>query len=122
MMHVSRDIAQVLINLIGNALQYTAAGGAVLVTAIRQQNAILMTISDTGEGIPAEHLPHLFTRYYRVDKSRARASGGSGIGPTIARHLVEAHGGRIWAESEGAGKGSRFSFTLPIVLPLPVSA
>ncbi len=110
----SDRIAQVLINLIGNALQYTPAMGEVVVTAVRQQPNVCITIADTGEGIPAEHLPHLFTRFYRVDKSRARASGGSGIGLTIARHLVEAHGGRIWAESDGVGQGSRFTFTLPI--------
>lgn len=112
----SDRIAQVFINLIGNALQYTPSGGEVVVTAVRQHNAVLITVNDTGEGIPAEHLPHLFTRFYRVDKSRARASGGSGIGLTIARHLVEAHGGRIWAESEGLGCGSQFSFVLPIVV------
>lgn len=112
----SDRIAQVLINLIGNALQYTPSGGEVVVTAVRQHNAVLITVNDTGEGIPAEHLPHLFTRFYRVDKSRARASGGSGIGLTIARHLVEAHGGRIWAESEGLGCGSQFSVLLPIVV------
>lgn len=112
----SDRIAQVFINLIGNALQYTPSGSEVVVTAVRQHNAVLITVSDTGEGIPAEHLPHLFTRFYRVDKSRARASGGSGIGLTIARHLVEAHGGRIWAESEGLGCGSQFSFVLPIVV------
>jgi len=108
-------VAQVLINLIGNALQHTPAGGEVTVTAVRRHDAVLIAVADTGEGIPADHLPHLFTRFYRVDKSRARASGGSGIGLTIARHLVEAHGGRIWAESAGAGQGSRFAFTLPIV-------
>jgi histidine kinase len=73
-----------------------------------------VTVGDTGYGIPAEHLPHLFTRFYRVDKSRSRAGGGSGIGLTIAKHLVEAHGGHIWAKSEGQGKGSVFSFTLPV--------
>jgi histidine kinase len=73
-----------------------------------------ITITDTGIGIASEHLPHLFTRFYRVDKSRSRAGGGSGIGLTIARHLVEAHGGRIWAESQGKGRGSTFGFSLPI--------
>jgi signal transduction histidine kinase len=74
-----------------------------------------VSVSDSGIGIPAEHLPHLFTRFYRVDKSRSRqAGGGSGIGLTIAKYLVEAHGGRIWAESEGTGKGSCFSFTLKV--------
>jgi signal transduction histidine kinase len=75
---------------------------------------LVVTICDTGIGIPADHLSHLFTRFYRVDKSRSRAGGGSGIGLTIARHLVEAHGGRIWADSEGQGQGSSFSFSLPV--------
>ena len=70
---------------------------------------------DTGIGIPAEHLPHLFTRFYRVDKSRSRqAGGGSGIGLTIARLLVEAHGGSIWAESSGDAQGSTLNFTLKV--------
>ncbi len=71
-------------------------------------------MEDTGIGIPAEHLPHIFERFYRVDKSRSRAGGGSGIGLTIAKHLVEAHGGRIWATSAGLGQGSTFTFTIPI--------
>ncbi len=113
-------MSQVLLNLVGNALQYTPAGGAVTVSA---QNShlpeartaqLLISISDTGLGIPAEHLPHIFNRFYRVDKSRSRAGGGSGIGLTIARHLVEAHGGHIWAESPGSNQGSTFSFTLPL--------
>jgi signal transduction histidine kinase len=108
-------ITQVLTNLVGNALQYTPAGGRVNTTAARDGADVLVSITDTGVGIPAEHLPHLFTRFYRVDKSRSRqAGGGSGIGLTIARHIIEAHGGRIWAESAGAGKGSTFKFTLPI--------
>jgi histidine kinase len=105
---------QVLINLIGNALQYTPSGGEVRVSAAKLGSEIQVSIEDTGIGIPAKHLPYLFTRFYRVDKSRSRAGGGSGIGLTISKHLVDAHGGRIWAESEGVGKGSRFSFTLPI--------
>jgi histidine kinase len=119
---------QVLLNLAGNALQYTLSGGAVTITAqiqnlkskiptgytIQNSDEILISIHDTGLGIAAEHLPHLFDRFYRVDKSRSRAGGGSGIGLTIARHLVEAHGGRIWAASEGEGQGSTFSFSLPL--------
>ncbi len=73
-----------------------------------------VSVRDTGIGIPPEHLPHLFERFYRVDKSRSRAGGGSGIGLTIAMHLAEAHGGRIWAESEGAGQGSTFTLALPL--------
>jgi histidine kinase len=108
-------ITQVLVNLVGNALQYTPAGGDVTLCAERKAKEVFISVADTGIGIPAEHLPHLFTRFYRVDKSRSRqAGGGSGIGLTIARHMVEAHGGRIWVESAGVGKGSTFKFTLPV--------
>ena len=72
---------------------------------------------DTGVGIAPDHLPYIFERFYRVDKSRGRSSGGTGIGLTIARYLVYAHGGDIWAESEGSGKGSIFNMTLPIYRP-----
>ena len=109
-------MAQVLINLIGNALQYTPTGGQVNLTVQRKDNGVQILVADNGIGIPAEHQPHLFTRFYRVDKSRARASGGSGIGLTIARHLVEAHNGRIWAESDGEGQGSRFMVWFPLVV------
>lgn len=107
-------VLQVLLNLLGNALQYTPAGGEVRVTAERQGDQVRLAVVDTGIGIPAEHLPHIFERFYRVDKSRSRAGGGSGVGLTIARHLVEAHGGRIGAESAGPGRGSTFWFTLPL--------
>ena len=106
-------IGQVLLNLVGNALQYTPPGGKVKVTAAAQRDEVYIAVSDSGMGIPAEHLPHLFTRFYRVDKSRSRAGGGSGIGLTIAKYLVEAQGGSIWAQSEGAGRGSTFTFSLP---------
>ena len=109
-------LGQVLINLVSNAIQYTPEGGAVTLSAETVENNIQVTVSDSGIGIPPEHLKSIFTRFYRVDKSRSRASGGgSGIGLTIARLLVEAHGGKIWAESEGTGKGSRFVFALPVV-------
>ncbi len=110
-------IGQVLLNLLGNALQYTQPGGSVTVTAEKQPGEVQVAIADTGIGIPPEHLPNVFTRFYRVDKSRSRSAGGSGIGLTIARYLVEAHGGRIWVESRGAGQGSRFIFTIPITRP-----
>jgi histidine kinase len=105
-------INQVLLNLLGNALQYTPSGGRVTVFAAAQAGTVQVSVRDTGLGIPVEHLPHLFSRFYRVDKSRSRVGGGSGIGLTIAKHLVEAHSGCIWAESEGVGRGSAFSFTL----------
>ena len=108
-------LTQVLVNLVANAIQYTPEGGEISVSAVRQADEILIAVKDTGIGIPPEHIANLFTRFYRVDKSRSRnAGGGSGIGLTIARHLVEAHGGRIWAESEGEGQGSTFSFTVRI--------
>ncbi|NIS81646.1 MAG: HAMP domain-containing protein [Anaerolineales bacterium] len=107
-------IGQVLINLMGNALQYTPEGGRVEIRARQIGGEIQISVSDTGVGIPAEHLPHIFTRFYRVDRARSRAVGGSGIGLTIAKHLTEAHGGRIWAESLGAERGSTFTFSLPV--------
>ena len=108
-------ITQVLTNLVGNALQYTPQGGQVIIRAIRKGHETWISVIDTGVGILPEHLSHLFTRFYRVDKSRSRQSGGgSGIGLTIARALVEAHGGRIRAESAGEGQGSTFTFTLKI--------
>ena len=107
-------IGQVMLNLLGNALQYTTSGRTVEVQARRRDRFVEIEIRDEGMGIPAEHLPHVFTRFYRVDRSRSRAGGGSGIGLTIAKHLVEAHGGQIWASSPGSGKGSSFTFTLPL--------
>jgi histidine kinase len=108
-------ILQVLTNLTGNALQYSTTGGTVTISAAWIDDRVQVTVRDTGAGIAPEHLSHLFDRFYRVDKSRSRAAGGgSGIGLTIAKYLVEAHGGKIWVESEGVGKGSAFSFTLPV--------
>jgi len=106
-------VNQVLHNLLENAVAYTRKGGTINVAAITQGDWVEVSVSDTGEGIPAEDLPHIFERFYRVDKSRARATGGSGLGLTIAKRLVEAHGGKITVQSK-LGKGSRFSFTLPI--------
>lgn len=105
---------QILTNLLGNALQYSPENGRVTISARQAGNKIQISVHDTGIGIPQEHLAHIFDRFYRVDKSRSRQSGGgSGIGLTIARALVEAQGGRIWAESAGAEEGSTFTFTLP---------
>jgi len=105
-------ILQVLHNLLENALAHTPGGGSVQVNVTPQASNVEITVNDTGEGIPVEELPNIFERFYRVDKSRTRATGGHGLGLTIARRLVEAHGGTITAASE-IGKGSRFTFTLP---------
>jgi signal transduction histidine kinase len=104
---------QVLINLLTNALRYTPAPGTVQVMATQHGDDIAFSVTDTGVGIAPEHLPHLFERFYRVDRSRSRALGGSGIGLTIARALVEAMGGQIAAHSAGPGRGSTFTVTLP---------
>jgi two-component system sensor histidine kinase BaeS len=107
-------IGQVLLNLVGNALQYTPEGGQVRLTACRKGAEVHLCVIDSGIGIAAEHLSLIFTRFYRVDRSRSRPGGGSGIGLTIAQHLVELHGGRIWADSAGPGRGSTFTVALPI--------
>ncbi len=105
---------QVLLNLTGNALQFTNSGGKVVINGRQLKKEIWLSVEDNGIGISADKLPHIFTRFYRIDKSRSRLYGGSGIGLTIAKYLVEAHAGRIWVESEGSGKGARFTFTIPI--------
>jgi histidine kinase len=107
-------LIQILINLIGNGLQYTPPGGRVEISATAQVDQLEIQIKDSGIGIAPEHLPLLFTRFYRVDKSRSRSSGGSGIGLTIVKHLVEKHGGQVRAESAGEGQASTFIFTLPL--------
>lgn len=112
---VDKDrIIQVLTNLAGNALQYTPNGGKVSISVRREKSEILFAVKDTGIGISTEQLTFIFNRFYRTDKSRNRASGGSGIGLTIAKALVQAHQGKIWAKSNGEGEGSTFSFLIPL--------
>jgi signal transduction histidine kinase len=106
-------VNEVLHNILENAVAHTHRGGTIKVTAHHKGKWVEVSVSDTGEGIPAEDLPHIFERFYRVDKSRTRATGGSGLGLTIAKRLVEAHGGTIAVQSK-LGEGSRFSFTLPV--------
>jgi len=109
-------IIQVMTNLLSNALVYTDIGGEVTISVVKIGNEIQFTVQDNGIGISAENVPQIFDRFYRVDKSRSRsAGGGSGIGLTIAKALVEAHEGRIWAESAGEGMGSKLIFTIPML-------
>lgn len=106
--------AQVLINLVSNALRYTPENGRISIEVQQNNPYALIAVQDNGAGIPTDAIPYLFERFYRVDQSRARKSGGSGIGLTISRHLVWAMGGEIAVESAGLNKGSTFTFTLPL--------
>lgn len=106
-------LQEVLANLLDNALRHTAAGGRVTLSAGCSTSTVQLAVADTGEGIAAEHLPRVFERFYRMDSGRSRSRGGSGIGLAITRALVEAHGGRIRAQSAGPGCGSTFTVTLP---------
>lgn len=105
-------IGRVLSNLVSNALRHTPPGGMVEVNAWLEGDEVWLEVHDSGEGIPEGDLAHIFEQFYRSEKSRNRVTGGAGLGLAIARGIVEAHGGRIWAESV-AGKGARFFFTLP---------
>ncbi|KAF0126773.1 MAG: phoR2 [Elusimicrobia bacterium] len=107
-----RKLEQVLFNLLDNAFKYTPDGGGVSVSAAAEDGLVRVKISDTGPGIPAESLPRIFERFYRVDQGRSRDLGGTGLGLSIVRHAVELHGGSVGVESE-EGRGSRFWFTLP---------
>jgi len=114
-----RRIEQVLHNLIVNAIKYSPDGTPVAVRIERREDQVLVAVRDQGIGIPSEHHAHVFDRFFRVEGTLTRQTGGSGLGLPICRGLVEAHGGKIWVESV-AGKGSVFSFTVPIV-PVPES-
>jgi signal transduction histidine kinase len=112
----SRRIEQVVGNLLDNALAHTAPGGEIVTAARSKAGEVEISVTDRGEGIAPEHLPHVFDRFYRVDKSRSRATGGTGLGLAIARQLVEGHGGRISVDSQ-VGQGTKFRFTLPVARP-----
>ncbi len=114
--HGDRDkVEQVLANLLHNAIKFTPVGGNVTVSTEVEDNSILISVFDTGVGIPADDLSRIFERFYKAD--RARSGGGTGLGLAIAKHIIEAHDGRIWAESV-EGKGSTFYFTLPLALSI----
>jgi two-component system phosphate regulon sensor histidine kinase PhoR len=108
-----RRLTEVLQNLLDNAIQYTPSGGKIMVGAEAKDSEVVITVSDTGIGIPQADQPRIFERFYRVDVARSREVGGTGLGLSIAKHLMEAHGGRLWVESE-VGSGSQFHFSAPI--------
>lgn len=108
-----RWLDHVMINLVDNAIKFTPEGGQVLVLAKRRKSDVVVQVIDSGIGIPKEAQKSLFSKFYQVDGSATREMGGTGLGLYIVRRIVEAHGGRIWVESE-VGKGSVFSFSLPL--------
>lgn len=111
-----RRLAEVLQNLLDNAIQYTLPGGQIMVSAETGEDEVIVTVSDTGIGIPKADQPRIFERFYRVDVARSREAGGTGLGLAIAKHLVDVHGGRLWVESE-VSQGSQFHFSVPVYDP-----
>lgn len=106
-------IGQVLANLLSNSLRHTPPGGQVTLTATQGPEQTVLTVTDTGDGIAAEHLPYVFERFYRTDTARARDAGGTGIGLAVSAEIARAHGGTLTATSSGPGQGSTFTLTLP---------
>src|SRR5262249_31058018 len=108
-------LAQVFANLLGNAAKYTPAHGKISVTVTRDSDNAIISVRDNGIGIAAESLNHLFDMFYQAQSSLESMNGGLGIGLTLVRRLIELHGGRIEARSEGLGKGSEFVVSLPLL-------
>jgi heavy metal sensor kinase len=107
-------LEQLFLNLLENAIRYTPSEGSISASIVREGKTVVIAIKDTGIGISKQHIPHLFKRFYRVDKARSRAEGGAGLGLAICQHIAEAHGGRIEVESK-VGEGSTFSVFIPIL-------
>ena len=105
-------MGQVLGNLLDNGLRHTPPGGRVTIDVAEREPGVVISVTDTGRGVPAKDLAHLFERFWRGDPSRSRRTGGSGLGLAIARRIVEGHGGRMWAEN-ASGAGLRVSLLLP---------
>ena len=116
-LHADRTaLEQVLLNLLENALRYTPHGGRITLATASAPNGLILTVTDTGTGIPPEHLPRIFERFYRADSDRSREAGGTGLGLAIVKHLVEAHGGSVSATSV-AGSGTTIEIFFPAVAP-----
>jgi len=111
-----RRFRQIMVNLLSNAVKFTPGGGTVTIEADREQDKLIVSISDTGIGISPEEQERIFDAFYQVSAGISGKSPGTGLGLSLAKHLVEQHHGRIWVESEGVGKGSRFSFIIPLKL------
>ncbi len=109
-------LGQALLNLLHNAVKFSPSGSCVTVRVTAAESEVVVAVEDHGQGIPRAALPRVFERFYKGDRARTRGAGGTGLGLSIARHIVEAHGGRIWAESE-QGVGSTFSFAIPVSGP-----
>lgn len=106
-------LREVMRNLLDNAIQYTPAGGSINISATKKEGFVVITVADTGIGIPQADHVRIFERFYRVDAARSREVGGTGLGLAISKHIVEAHGGQIWVDSTVA-EGSQFHFSLPV--------
>jgi signal transduction histidine kinase len=106
-------LSQLLLNLVDNGLRYTPAGGSLCVSVSQENHSAVLRVADTGVGIAAEHLPHVFERFYRTDAARGRADGGAGLGLAIGQWVAEAHGGHISVESQ-PGRGTTFTVRLPL--------
>ena len=110
---IEDDLYQIVFNLVENGIKYNVSGGKLTVSLLRQDDNAVLKVTDTGVGIPSESLSHIFERFYRVDKARSRKSGGSGLGLSIVRNMVERNHGEIHVDST-VGKGTTFTVTFPI--------
>jgi len=107
------DLYQIIFNLVENGIKYNISGGKLTITVHREEDNAILKVQDTGVGIPEESLSHVFERFYRVDKARSRKSGGSGLGLSIVRNMVERNGGQIFLESR-IGVGTTFTVVFPV--------
>ena len=108
-------LTRVMANLLGNAVKFTPAGGKIVIKTVPRDGGVQVSVADNGLGLARENLERVFEKFYQVDSSSTRAAGGLGLGLTIAREIIAAHGGRIWVESAGPGRGGEVAFYLPLI-------